>query len=106
MRPFGSSAGDGGGRVTDGLRGWEWRGACYRAVTRAAVTIDEKTLGELHRLASERGISFAALVREALEEKIARSQQPHPRSLGIASSGPTGLGRLSGEIRAEPHSWR
>lgn len=76
------------------------------SVTRTTISIDEQTLRELQRLAAERGISLAALIREALDEKMARCEHPRPRSIGIGDSGTTDLGPASGEARAVPRSWR
>jgi len=93
---------------------YRWsRGACYDDdVTRTTITIDEKTLDDLHRLAAERGISVAAFVREALEEKMERCEHERPRrrelprSIGSGDSGTTDLSRVSGEVPAVPYSWR
>jgi hypothetical protein len=59
----------------------------------------------LRRLALERGVSVATVVREALTDTVARSR-PVPRSLGIASSGTTDTARRSAMERPEPRSWR
>jgi len=48
---------------------------------------------------------MAALVREAVEEKI-KGHRPRPRSLGIGASGHRDTARRSGEERPEPRSWR
>jgi hypothetical protein len=61
--------------------------------------------GVSRRLAASRGVSLAAVIREALEEK-ARRPQPMPRSLGIADSGHTDTSTLAGELRPEPRTWR
>jgi hypothetical protein len=50
-------------------------------------------------------MSVAALVREAIEEKLATSR-PRPRSLGIAASGQRGTARRAGEERPEPRPER
>ncbi|MCC6421072.1 MAG: ribbon-helix-helix protein, CopG family [Gemmataceae bacterium] len=72
---------------------------------RTTISLDESTLRNLHLLAAERGTSIAAIVREAVEEKI-QSKRPRPRSIGIAESTYTDTARLAGEIRPEPRAWR
>jgi len=47
---------------------------------------DPITLDRLKALAKERGVSFAAIVREALEEK-AETYRPIPLSLGMFDRG-------------------
>jgi hypothetical protein len=74
-------------------------------MTRTIVTISKKTLKRLKNQAMERNISFAALVRETLDEK-AGDYPPFPRSIGIFDSGRTDLARLAGDVRPEPRSWR
>lgn len=48
---------------------------------------------------------MAAVVREALEEKVA-SSRPLPRSLGSGASGRTDTARRTAEERAAPRPWR
>lgn len=72
---------------------------------RTTLSLPEETRRRLRRLAAESGVSMAALIREAIDEKIERLA-PKPRSLGIGASGTTDTARLSGEERAEPRSWR
>ena len=74
-------------------------------VQRTTVVFPEDLLKKLHRMADERGISFAALVREAAEEKV-KSYHPKPRSLGIGDSGRTDTSRRIGEEPAIPEPWR
>ena len=59
----------------------------------------------LRRIAAERGISMAALIREAIDEVVER-HAPMPRSLGIGASGKRDTARIAGESRPEPRSWR
>jgi hypothetical protein len=56
-------------------------------------------------IAAERRTSMAALVREALEEKV-RSHCPRPSSLGIGASGHADTARRTAEERSEPRPWR
>lgn len=48
---------------------------------------------------------MAALIREAVEEKIGR-ERPVPRSLGIGASGVRDTARRTGEERPTPREWR
>jgi hypothetical protein len=48
---------------------------------------------------------MAELIREAIEEKLAR-RKVTPTAFGIVSSGYSDTGRLSGEVRPEPRAWR
>ena len=72
---------------------------------RTTIMADESVLDRLRRLARERGVSFAAVVREALDEK-ARTYQPKPLSLGSGESRPAAAARLQGSRRLPPRSWR
>lgn len=56
-------------------------------------------------MAAEQGVSLAAMVRGALEEKVA-NHPPRPRSLGIGASGKTDTARRTAEERPEPRPWR
>ena len=67
--------------------------------------ISEEVLQRLRRIAAEQGVSMAAVMREALEEK-AHSYRPRPRSLGIGASGFTDTARKAGEERPVSRSWR
>ncbi len=69
------------------------------------VQLDEPQMAELCRLAEERGVSIAALIREAVDEKLARAHRK-PRSLGIAASGRADTARRTGEERPELQPWR
>jgi predicted transcriptional regulator len=74
-------------------------------MNRTTLTLDEETLRRLRRIAAERGISMAALIREAIDETVER-HAPKPRSLAIGASGTRDTGRLAGEVRPEPPVWR
>jgi hypothetical protein len=74
-------------------------------MARTTITIDDETRRRLRRLAAERGVSMAALIREAIDEKASRLS-PKPRSLGMGASGMSDTARLTGEERPEPRSWR
>jgi predicted transcriptional regulator len=70
---------------------------------RTTILADEKTVRKLKGLASDRGVPFSEVVREALEQKAAE-YRPKPQSLGIAESRATGARKASG--RVPPRSWR
>ena len=72
---------------------------------RITLTLDDATRRRLRRIAAERGVSMAALIREAIDETIER-HAPRPRSLGIGASGVDDTGRRSADERAIPRSWR
>jgi glutamate-1-semialdehyde aminotransferase len=73
--------------------------------TRTVVTVPTRSLARLKRIAAERHVSLAALIREAIEEKI-EDCQPEPTFIGIADSGTGDLSRRSAEEIPEPPSWR
>jgi hypothetical protein len=72
---------------------------------RTTISLERSTIRALREHAAERGISMAELIREAIDEKLSR-RKVVPRSFGVVSSGHTDTGRLSGEVRPEPRSWR
>jgi hypothetical protein len=55
-------------------------------------------------MAAERGVSMAFVIREALEEKVAK-RRPKPRSIGIAASGYTDTSQRVDELLRVPE-WR
>lgn len=74
-------------------------------MTRTTITIDEDVRRRLRRIAADRGVSMATIIREAIDEKAGRLA-PRPRSLGVGASGTTDTARRSAEERAEPRPWR
>ena len=72
---------------------------------RTTIMVPDHILERLRRVAADRRVSMAAVIREALEEK-AGTRQPEPKSLGAGDSGYTDTSVLAGEVRAEPRSWR
>ena len=72
---------------------------------RTTISLSDELLQRLRVMAAERRTSIAALIREALEEKI-KTDRPPPRSLGIGASGVMDTARRTGEERPEPRSWR
>jgi hypothetical protein len=65
----------------------------------------EDLLERIRRMASERGVPVADVIREALEEKV-KSYRPRPRSLGACASGHPDTARRASEERPEPWAWR
>jgi hypothetical protein len=72
---------------------------------RTTLSIPDDLRDRLRRLAAERGVSMATIVREAIDEKLAGAR-PRPGSLGIGASGVKDGARRSADERAEPRSWR
>jgi metal-responsive CopG/Arc/MetJ family transcriptional regulator len=72
---------------------------------RTTISIPDELLQRLRLIAAERRTSIAALVREALDEKV-KSHRPLPRSWGIGASGHADTASKAGDIRPEPRSWR
>jgi metal-responsive CopG/Arc/MetJ family transcriptional regulator len=72
---------------------------------RTTISIPDELLQRLRVIAAERRTSMAALIREALDEKI-RTYRPLPRSWGIGASGHTDTASKAGDMRPEPRSWR
>jgi hypothetical protein len=68
---------------------------------RTTIMAEEKTVNRLQDLARDRGVSFAEVVREALEEK-AREYRPRPRSLGLFDSGRKDVSTRAGMGRTPP----
>lgn len=77
------------------------------AMKRTTIMADEATVDRLRRLAGQRGVSFAQVVREALEDK-AETFAPVPTSLGAGASS-HGTGDTAGteaSKRQPPLTWR
>jgi hypothetical protein len=72
---------------------------------RTTLMLPDETRDRLRRIAADRGVSMATVIREAIDEKVARTR-PLPRSLGIGSSGHRDTARTSGDKRPEPRPWR
>ena len=72
---------------------------------RTTITLDVATRRRLRRIAAERGISMAAVIREAIDTTIER-HSPKPRSLGAGASGTNDTARRTGDERPEPRAWR
>lgn len=72
---------------------------------RTTIVAPQELLDRLRRVAEDRGVSFATVIREALEEK-AEEAFPKPRSIGIGASGYSDSARRAADERPEPSSWR
>jgi len=72
---------------------------------RTTVMADESTVERLKGLARERGVSFAEVVREALQDK-ASSYRPKPLSLGSGQSSVSRTAATRGSRRQPPRTWR
>jgi hypothetical protein len=72
---------------------------------RTTIMAEEHVLDRLRALARDRGVSFAEVVREALDEKAAEFR-PRPRSLGVADSGRGDIASTTATERVPPRTWR
>jgi hypothetical protein len=77
----------------------------HYGMERTTITVPDELRSRLRRLAAERGVSMATIVREAIDEKL-RAWRPPPHSLGAGSSGHRDTARRSADERPEPRSWR
>ena len=74
-------------------------------MSRTTISLPEELLRRVRQIAAEEGTSMAALVREAVEQKI-ESRRRKPRSIGIGASGHSDTARRAGDERPEPRAWR
>jgi predicted transcriptional regulator len=72
---------------------------------RTTLMLPDATRDRLRRIAAERGVSMATIIREAIDEKVA-SSRPRPRSIGSGASGTSDTAQRSATERPEPRSWR
>ena len=72
---------------------------------RTTISLDVETRTRLRRIAADRGVSMATLIREAIDASI-EQHAPRPRSLGVGASGTADTARLAGDERPEPRPWR
>jgi hypothetical protein len=69
---------------------------------RVTISLPADLLTRVNDLATARGISVSAFIRQAVEEKVA-GLPPKPRSIGIAeSTGPGLTAREASELRPGP----
>lgn len=79
---------------------------CYHdAMERTTISLPEPVIRRLRIMAAERRTSMAALIREAVEEKIVGGR-PVPRSLGAGASGEPSNARQTSDTRPVPRPWR
>ena len=79
---------------------------CYHdGMIRTTISLPDELLERLRRIAAERRVSIASVVREALEKEAA-AYRPKLTSLGIADSGYTDTSVRAGNERPVPRSWR
>lgn len=82
---------------------------CYHDGTlrRMMFQADDELLARAKRRASERGVSVAQLVRDALEKELGDSGQAPPPAtiIGVGRSERTDLSRLASEDLYEPEPW-
>jgi plasmid stability protein len=71
---------------------------------RLVISLPEGLLQRVRAQGQISGISMGAYIRGILEERT-RRERPKPR-FGAFESGYTDTGRLAGEFRYEPRSWR
>jgi len=74
-------------------------------MNRTTLSLDDAVRRRLRRIAADRGVSMATIIREAIDEKVDRLA-PKPRSLGIGASGTSDTARRSADERPEPRAWR
>ena len=74
-------------------------------MNRTTFTIDDDVRRRLRRIAADRGVSMATIIREAIDEKVDRFA-PKPRSIGVGASGVSDTARRSAEEGVEPREWR
>jgi hypothetical protein len=91
-----------GGRLSD--RAW-----CYHDGTmrRLMFQADDELLARAKRRASERGVSVAQVVRDALEKELGENTQAPPRMtiIGAGRSRRPDLSTLASEDVYEPEPW-
>jgi len=59
---------------------------------RTTLMLPDETRARLRRIAADRGVSMATIIREAIDEKMS-TVRPRPRSIGIGASGTTDTAR-------------
>ena len=71
---------------------------------RIVISLPDAMLNRMRLLGQSQGMSMAAYIRGALEERTQR-ERPKPR-FGAFASGFSDTGERAGEIEYEPRSWR
>ena len=80
-------------------------GPGHGVMKRTTLVIPGDLHHQLRRIAAERDVSLATVVREALEERVARAR-PTPRSLGVGDSRSTDTAPRATAERPEPRACR
>ena len=70
---------------------------------RTTLMIPNELREALRQIAADSGVSMATVVREVLEERVARAR-PTPRSLGVGASGSTDTALRTAVERPEPRA--
>ncbi len=73
-------------------------------MARITISIPDDLHQRVRSVAAERRMSIAALVREAIEDKVA-ARRPKPKSFGVGASGFTDTARRSAIDLPVPRSW-
>ncbi|TMB98864.1 MAG: ribbon-helix-helix protein, CopG family [Chloroflexi bacterium] len=73
-------------------------------VQRTTIVLPEDLLDRLRRIAAERGVSLATVMREAAEEKVS-GHRPKAKSFGLGASGKNDTGRKGSDLY-QPDTWR
>jgi hypothetical protein len=71
---------------------------------RLVISLPDDLLQRVRARGESSGVSMAAYIRNALEERT-RRERPKPR-FGAFASGYTNIARQAGEMQYEPRSWR
>ena len=74
-------------------------------MTRTTISLPEDLHDRLCKMAAERHVSMATVIREALEEK-ARTHRPRPRVFAMGYSGHTDTARRAADELPQPPAWR
>jgi len=72
---------------------------------RTTISLPPELHKKLRILAAEQGISMAALIRQAIEEKAVK-ERPKPKSIGMGASGYTDTAQKASDMHFEPPTWR
>lgn len=82
-----------------------WRDWYHYVMRRTTLMLPDELRDRLRRVAAERDVSMATLIRGAIEAEVARAT-PRPASLGIGASGTSDTARRTSDERPEPRAWR
>ena len=74
-------------------------------MNRTTISLPEDLHEKLRRVAADRRVSIATVVREAIEKEVEECW-PKPLGVGVFASGRTDISEKASDIRPEPRSWR